>query len=236
MISLTFADSKDNKNNSPKVEFLLENASDYSFENRDERAKALEDLKKIQSSDDIRYLVNELGTKNTGKKSVLIDVLTHIGKPAVPILAKAIKNKDDKSAVVIYILGTIGDDAPKRKIRKYLDDSDVSIKKAAAFAVGKLKDDRASKKLIELLKDPMDSIRMTAVKSLGMIGDKKSLPDLVECLDDPIFTVRFAASEEILKFKEDAKPELKKFLNREIPPHIRFLADKTLKTLEDGNG
>jgi len=231
-LSAVFLSSYSEGLDSIKTKELLSKASDFRYENRGERERALRELMNVDPKD-IGYLVDELGTENVGKRNVLVKVLTHIGKPTLPLLEKALDEGDERTPLVIYLLGSIGDKRAKKKIRRYLDEPDRSIRKAAAYAAGELKDKAAVKRLLDLLKDPWDPIRMSAVQALGKIGDRRSVPYLVGCLNDPIFSVRFSASEALLNFKGKSEKELERFLERDLPIHIRKLAERTLERLQE---
>jgi len=216
------------------IKYLLDKASDSRTSKKNESKIALEKLLEIKSTGDIELLIDEFSTKNISKKIILYQIFNHLGKTASPFLKKTLRKRDEKTDLVILILGNIGDKSSRKKIRKYLDDPDRIIRKSATEALGNLKDKHSVKKLMKLTEDPWDPIRLTAIRSLEMIDDKRAVSCLIQKLNDPIFNVRFAASEALIKFKNDAEPKLEKFLEIHLEKHIKLLALKTLNEMKNG--
>ena len=77
---------------------------------------------------------------------------------------------------------------------KLLEDSEESVREAAAFALGEIGSDTATSGLIKLLEDSEESVREAAAFALGEIGSDTATSGLIKLLKDSEEFVREAAA------------------------------------------
>ena len=107
-----------------------------------------------------------------------VEALVNIGKPAVPDLLAALKDKTGR----IYRY-TAKDTYSINKIRA-----------CSAEALGRIQDERALTPLLGALKDENDSVREHAAIGLGYLKNTKALYPLINALRDKETRVRSAAA------------------------------------------
>jgi len=131
---------------------------------------------------------------------------------------------------------------------KALGDKEPSVRWRTAEALGKIKDRRTVPYLVPLLKDKEGEIRLSVVKALGEIRDIRAVFPLIELLyDDYIIFQDITLTQgdyrdnsvvgsviyALQKIGDTgALPALKKMLNNETHPMIKFLLDEAVSYIE----
>lgn len=173
-----------------------------------------------QVSDIIKFLYAE---ENAGLRNTAVEILTRLGKLAVPELLDEINCEDhDVRKFVLDILGEIPDERSLPLIQSALKDEDSNVRAAAAENLGKLGAVSAVPALLEAMKTkdllfrftileafgqldvavPVDRLltfkddkllRKALLDCLGRVGDASAVPFLLQCLNDDMKNVREAA-------------------------------------------
>ena len=98
---------------------------------------------------------------------------------------------------------------------KALDNSDPSVRQAAAGILGKLDDERAVEPLITVLGYRSSNVREAAARSLKELGDKRAVEPLIKALGDGYSSVREAAAWSLKELGD----------KRAVEPLIKALGD-----------
>jgi len=169
----------------------------------------------------IRFLYSE---DNAGLRNTAVEILTRLGRLAVPrLIAEIGSNDHDVRKFVLDILGGIPDDRCVPAMRIALKDDDLNVRAAAAENLGRLAAVDAVPDLLAAMKSadlllrftilealghmeasvPVDRLlqyredrllRKALVDCLGRVGDALAVPFLVDCLADTMRNVREAAA------------------------------------------
>ncbi len=140
----------------------------------------------------IRELIQQLGTEEWEAARIR---LVRIGKPIVPALIGALKDKDRRVRWrVAEALGEIGDARAVEPLIGALKDDDWKVRQGAAWALGDIGDGRAVEPLIGALKDDDWKVREGAPWALGKIGDARAVEPLIGALKDDDWKVRQGAA------------------------------------------
>lgn len=184
--------------------------------------------------------------ENAGLRNAAVEILTRIGRAAVPGLLEELTCQDhDVRKFALDILGEIGDPAAAPAMVGALADDDDNVRAAAAENLGKLRFAEAVPALLDALDGAELLLRFTILEALGQIGTAvpvdrllplgsdrmvrkalfdclgrvgglEAVPDLVAGLDDAMRNVREAAAMALL---EIARREADQFW-----PRLRELA------------
>ncbi len=168
----------------------------------------------------IQFLYSD---ENAGLRNTAVEILTRLGKLAVPGLLDEINCADhDVRKFALDILGEIPDERSLPLIQSALKDEDSNVRAAAAENLGKLGAVSAVPALLEAMatKDlllrftileafgqldvavPVDRLlafkedkllRKALLDCLGRVGDASAVPFLLQCLNDDMKNVREAA-------------------------------------------
>jgi HEAT repeat protein len=160
---------------------------------------------------------------NAGLRNTAVEILTRLGRLAVPRLIAEAKSPDhDVRKFILDILGNIPDERSVPALRAALGDSDSNVRAAAAENLGRLGSVDAVPDLLAAMETPDLLLRFTILESLGQIdafvpaerllvfsddrllrkalvdclgrvGDAAAVPFLVQCLSDAMRNVREAA-------------------------------------------
>jgi len=175
-----------------------------------------------------RELVGEIvellhAEENAGLRNAAVEILTRMGRDAVPMLLDQIRCPDhDVRKFIVDILGDIADPQAIPALLKTLHDEDSNVRAAAAENLGKLKAEAAVADLLAAMRYPdvlfrftiLDALsrigvpvsldkllpyreekllRKALVDCLGKVGDQTAATELVAALDDEMRNVRDAA-------------------------------------------
>lgn len=161
--------------------------------------------------------------ENAGLRNAAVEILTRMGRDAVPMLLEQSGCPDhDVRKFIIDILGDIADPAAVPTLVRGLSDPDSNVRAAAAENLGKLKAAEAVPDLLRAMQHPdlllqftiLDALsriaapvplsellpykdekllRKALIDCLGKAGDASAVPELVAALVDPMRNVREAA-------------------------------------------
>lgn len=149
--------------------------------------------------------ISQLKEKNDTQRIEASNSLVKIGKPAVPALIKALKDKDIRP-IVTFILGRIGPAAKEAipALSEELKDEDKNTRAKAAEALGKMGVE-AIPALRTALLDKEAIVRTRAVQAFGRIGPdaKAATSALVDLLRDPDETVRSETEQTLKKINQE---------------------------------
>jgi len=81
-----------------------------------------------------RALVRALGTNDEQVRAIAGMMLVKSGKKAKPLLQEALHRRENVSTV-LTVLGSIGDPSMEQEIRRFADDQDPQVSKAARDAL-----------------------------------------------------------------------------------------------------
>ena len=197
---------------------------------------------------EIASLIEKLKTNDEKELDATIEKLVKIGKPAIPDLIEALRDKNllvRRSAALI--LAKIGSPAIPALV-KALKDSDVRVRRRAAAVLKTISDqwawdlfgDKSEAKaavpqLIPLLKDSDADVRSSAASALGKIGaeTKTAGPQLVPLLKDSDPNVRSSAADALGKIGAQAKtagPQLVPLL-KDSDARVRISAADALRNM-----
>ncbi len=108
----------------------------------------------VPSPEGLEFLVGELGRH----AALDVTLLSQVGRIAGRMPAAA-------------------DNASRMRLRSYLDDADVNVRREACNILGRVGDDESVLQLIELLHDGADSVRRSAHWALTQIAQRQIRPD-----------------------------------------------------------
>lgn len=119
--------------------------------------------------------------------------LVRIGRPAVPPLLEALKNKEWYVRMnAAETLGKIGDSSAIPALARAFIDRDQGVREAATEALAKM-GSPAFPTLIECLTAKSTNARLCAVEALGSSGDSSVVTAIIKVLKDPNEEVRETA-------------------------------------------
>lgn len=139
-----------------------------------------------------RELVGEIiellhAEENAGLRNAAVEILTRLGRDAVPMLLDQASCPDhDVRKFIIDILGDIADPAALPALEQGLKDEDSNVRAAAAENLGKLKAVAAVPSLLEAMKYPDVLLRFTVLDALGRIAAPVSLAQLLPYKDEKL--------------------------------------------------
>lgn len=168
---------------------------------------AAEEAEPTYQGKTISEWITDLKHNSPAIHSKACDALGAIGKPAVPALAAALKEKGGFRAFAASILMNLGPDAEAAvsTLVATLTDQDAVVRLRAAQALVKITPnyDAAIPTLIESLKVKVEFARADAATILGDLGPeaKVAVPALREALQDRREQVRQAAAQALKKIE-----------------------------------
>jgi len=195
----------------------------------------------------IKRLIDALGSDDFLDRYEAGKELKKIGKPAVPYLIKALRDKRAKVRMgAIFVLGEIKDkNAVPEIIKAFKDAKNKKDKAGLALLLGKLGDKRATDVLIEGLNDSSATVTASCITALGMLKEEKAIPQIADFLTHRNKHLRETARKALVRIGKRGLPQLEKVLassnERERLEVIKVLeriegSDYLLeKTLNDSN-
>lgn len=151
---------------SPCVESLIKLLRDW-----DTRKFAIRALGKIKDERVLEPLIGQL--RNDEFNDAATDALVELGKPAVPRLIAALKDKDE------------------------------NVRKQSVIALGRIKDPDAIDPLIDMLQDKDWFTRLTAAAALESIGHERGREAIKPLMKDPDLVVRMRVERILAKWKKE---------------------------------
>ena len=155
---------------------------------------------------------------NAGQRNAAVEILTRIGRAAVPDLLEEVTCQDhDVRKFALDILGAIGDPAATRAMIAALSDEDGNVRAAAAENLGKLQVAEALPALLDQLEGADLLLRFTILEAIGQIGREVPAVRLLPLGSDRL--VRKALFDCLGRIGgQDAAPELVQGLLDEMIP------------------
>ncbi len=139
-----------------------------------------------------RELVGEIvellhAEENAGLRNAAVQILTRMGRDAVPMLLSQASCPDhDVRKFIIDILGDIADPASLPTLVQGLEDEDSNVRAAAAENLGKLKAVSAVPALLEAMKHQDVLLQFTVLDALGRIAAPVSLDQVAAYKDEKL--------------------------------------------------
>lgn len=148
-------------------------------ERRAVRAAAARSLGRLAAVDAVEPLVEALVQKRV-PRAVAGQALLTIGSLSLPRLRALAQHAEPEiRAVVIELIGLLGDAADAPLVSRRLRDSSAEVRAKATRALGRLGAAEAAGELRTALDDRIPFVRATAAIALGMIGDRDAAPALL---------------------------------------------------------
>jgi len=145
----------------------------------------------------IGELVGELRQAGPSVRGEAEDELAKIGKPAVPLLIEALKEKNvNVRCASAYALGEIADASAVPPLMELLGEADAGVRAEAAWALGKIADAKAGEALKKLMQTDADKKVQVcgAFGSAAIAKDREALDFIIKSLGDGDEDVRFRAA------------------------------------------
>lgn len=139
-----------------------------------------------------RELVGEIvellhAEENAGLRNAAVDILTRMGRDAVPMLLDQVTCPDhDVRKFIVDILGDIADPAALPALMNALEDEDSNVRASAAENLGKLKAEAAVPALLQAMRHPDVLLQFTVLDALGRIAAPVSLAQLMPYKDEKL--------------------------------------------------
>ncbi|MEI6235858.1 MAG: HEAT repeat domain-containing protein [Planctomycetota bacterium] len=160
---------------------------------------------------DKNEIEKELKSDAASNKAVLLKALSSSQALQRELAARALEYCGDKTAAVEALSKSVS------------DDTDESVRRAAAAALAKMPDAAAQDGLIKALGDSVDAVRALSARALGNIKDTHSTEALLRTLNnDTVPMVRMQAAMALKKIKDPAALDtLKKALDSEKDENVK---------------
>ncbi len=124
---------------------------------------------------------------NAGLRNAAVEILTRLGRQAVPFLLEEIQCNDaDVRKFVLDILGDIGDESALGAMVAALADPDQNVRNAAAENLGKLKAVLAVPALLASMETADLWFRFTILAAIAQIGAPVAAAELLPYREDPL--------------------------------------------------
>jgi HEAT repeat protein len=139
-----------------------------------------------------RELIGEIiellhAEENAGLRNAAVEILTRMGRDAVPMLLAQARCPDhDVRKFIVDILGDIADPEAMPVLIAGLDDEDSNVRAAAAENLGKLKNAEAVPNLLKAMHHQDLFLQFTILEALSRIASPVSLKDLLPYKDEKL--------------------------------------------------
>jgi HEAT repeat protein len=149
--------------------------------------------------DVVPFMIDEFTTQSARERVELIDLLTKIGKPAVPYLVRAL-NRPEGLVVerVCWTLGDIKDSAAVTPLIGVCGHSRWQVRDQAIGALGRIGHSAAGAAVIAALSDSIGLVRKAAAVSCGQLHLQEAAATLVQMLGDDFYGARMCAMHSLL--------------------------------------
>lgn len=160
-------------------------------------------------------LIGNLRSSDENVQYNSADALAKVGKPAVPALIEALKDKNESvREYASWALVSIAREHPKYDWRSAapalidaLKDENWVVRANVATAFAETDDASAVPALIERLRDEDSEVRARAATALEWIGDKSAVPSLMKLLNSYNPDAQRSATARVLEFIAQKYPE-----------------------------
>jgi HEAT repeat protein len=188
-------------------------------------AAAARSLGRLCAVDAVEPLVTTLVRKRV-PRAVAAQALLSIGPRSLPRLKALARHPDaDMRAVVIELIGLLGDAADAALVSAGLHDSSAEVRAKATRALGRLGAEEAAGDLRAALSDRIPYVRATAAIALGMIADREAAPMLLAQARDDQFDPAQAAARALARIDPRLLWDSARRLGQ--GPHVAEAADLT---------
>ena len=132
-------------------------------------------------------LAKRLDDKRPAVRQRAVAALAKRGQPAVPALAKRVKQGSERSRLnAVWALTRIQAANARRAVRGALANSSQVVQQAAAHSAGLHRDAGAVDGLVRLLKSAAPPVCRAAAEALGRIGSPRAAAPLLALADEPM--------------------------------------------------
>jgi len=194
----------------------------------------------------VAVLVRALASRSARLRQVAANALAEIAGPALPTLARALRDGDPAvRAAASRLIGDIRrQNSPGMPCHQALGKSAAALVELFASHSGPLRQEArrvlvgmggyATDALARGLGHPHVSVRWESAKALGDIADPRAAPDLVAALEDGVFDVRWLAGEALINIEEAAlEPLLQALVDRPHSARLQEGAHHVLRVLAE---
>jgi hypothetical protein len=194
-------------------------------ESRSVRAAAARSLGRLSTVDAVEPLVEALVGKRV-PRAVAAQALIGIGPQSLPRLRALAQHEEaEVRAVVIELIGLLGDAADAPLVSEGLRDSAAEVRAKATRALGRLGAAEAAGDLRAALGDRIPYVRATAAIALGMIGDREAAQTLLAQAREDQFDPAQAAARALARIDPPLLWDAARRLGQ--GPHVAEAADLT---------
>jgi len=180
-------------------------------------------------------LVGQLKGCESLETCVPVKALIERGPSIWPSIEVGLKAPDEMTR--FWTLGVLSEvivSASQAPIAVLLDDREIRVRAAAAYALGAHRDKAVTPWLLKALKDKDLNVRFAAVVGLGRVRDPASIPGLVGALRDKDEDVRGYAALALGDIGDRvATPRIIERLREDIMAQVRGFAAMALSKLKD---
>lgn len=160
-------------------------------------------------------LVENPNLANSAFKEQIAQSIIEVGTSAVPHLCEVLNNRYLwDSAIVVKILGDIGDNRALPSLFEMLEKEDEKIRHIAVDAIMEIGDNTAVPSLCQALQDKSKDVRMEVAKGLGDLGDFRALNPLQNAMES-----RYIDAHEREVYKHSIELIMKSRKSREYQIH-----------------
>jgi HEAT repeat protein len=180
-------------------------------------------------------LVDELKGCESLETCAPVKQLINRGPAIWPGVAKGLKAPDEMTR--FWTLGVLSEvivPASREAVAALLDDPEIRVRAAAAYALGAHRDKAVTKWLIKALADKDLNVRFAAAVALGRVRDPAAVPALIAALRDQDEDVRAYAALALGDIgQRTATSALAERIREDIVPKVRGFAAMALGKLKD---
>ncbi|MGB0591338.1 MAG: HEAT repeat domain-containing protein [Myxococcota bacterium] len=180
-------------------------------------------------------LVDQLKGCESLETCTSVKALIQRGPSIWPAVELGLKAPDEMTRFwTLGVLSEVTVAASQGSIAALLDDREIRVRAAAAYALGAHRDKAVTPWLLKALKDKDLNVRFAAVVGLGRVRDPAAIPDLIGALRDKDEDVRGYAALALGDIRDRvATPKLIERLREDLKPQVRGFAAMALSKLKD---
>ncbi len=196
------------------------------------------------NSSQINLYIKQLESTNQQQRVSAMESLVNLGKPAVPALIQALKDKNpsvrSSAAIALGKMGVLATPAVP-SLSNALQDENLEVRRNAAIAMGKLGRKALVPYLIARLQSQDASVRYSATHALSRFGAdaEPAIPQLIKAIGDSNKSVRFGAVNAVGNLGTIAKPTIPSLVKAlqenddSIPPSAAYSLGRIASSLHE---
>ena len=171
----------------------------------------------------VTRLLHAATAEDASDHDASVDALAALGAPAVPHLAEALKDPDEKiRETAVETLTKMHGKEVVDALVQALKDQNEDIRAEAARGLGALPDRRAVQPLLDqFARDDNPQVRYECLTSLGLIGDPAAVDVLLKSTSDADPYVRLWALDALCQMKDPHAPALAIAMLQDASPAVR---------------